>query len=101
MSSPDARSHNGCWTCRARRKKCDESSQPCKTCTGLHLTCHGYGPRPIWMDGDMHEKAKVMGFKAAVKRYSKQKQRSKDLKKGEAISIDTTTVSLKSFLHMF
>jgi hypothetical protein len=24
---------NGCWTCRTRRKKCDEAAEPCLTYT--------------------------------------------------------------------
>ncbi|WPG98218.1 Hypothetical protein R9X50_00100500 [Acrodontium crateriforme] len=83
-SNSDSRSHKGCWTCRARRKKCDESSQPCKTCSGLRLICHGYGPRPDWMDRGEKEKAKVLEFKAIVKRNLKQKRRSTVTSQSEA-----------------
>lgn len=100
MTSSDARSHNGCWTCRVRRKKCDESSQPCTTCTGLHLMCHGYGPRPFWMDGGSQEKLKVMEFKAIVKRYSKQRRRAKESSIGKTTSINMTVVSLNSSPHL-
>ncbi|KAH8812836.1 fungal-specific transcription factor domain-containing protein, partial [Xylogone sp. PMI_703] len=44
------RSLHGCWTCRLRRKKCDETRPVCTTCISLELECHGYGPRPEWMD---------------------------------------------------
>ncbi|KAH8882045.1 hypothetical protein GQ53DRAFT_463921 [Thozetella sp. PMI_491] len=44
------KSWSGCWTCRLRKKKCDETSPQCRTCTSLLITCH-YGPdKPSWMD---------------------------------------------------
>jgi hypothetical protein len=49
------------------------------------------------MDGDSQEKAKVMEFKAAVKRYSKQRRKSKVVSQGKATSTDMTMVSLIIF----
>lgn len=46
------RTKSGCYTCRIRRKKCDEniSDNSCRTCTRLHLECLGFGSkRPEWM----------------------------------------------------
>ncbi|OKL57764.1 hypothetical protein UA08_06884 [Talaromyces atroroseus] len=48
--SAGQRSKNGCWTCRTRRKKCDEGSPPCGNCEARGLFCHGYGPKPPWKD---------------------------------------------------
>lgn len=49
-----SRSTHGCWTCRLRKKKCDEDHPSCLRCTSLHINCDGYGPRPYWMDrGDL------------------------------------------------
>ncbi|KAI0136243.1 fungal-specific transcription factor domain-containing protein [Xylariales sp. AK1849] len=49
-----SRSTHGCWTCRLRKKKCDENRPSCFRCTSLHIVCDGYGPRPYWMDrGDL------------------------------------------------
>lgn len=45
-----SRSTQGCWTCRLRKKKCDENHPACFRCTSLGITCDGYGPRPFWMD---------------------------------------------------
>lgn len=42
------RTRTGCWTCRARRKKCDETRPHCKTCTNLSLQCEGYDFRLKW-----------------------------------------------------
>ncbi|KAG2359448.1 hypothetical protein BDR07DRAFT_1336806 [Suillus spraguei] len=42
----------GCWTCRLRRKKCDEQREDnsCHTCKRLRLDCLGWGTRrPEWM----------------------------------------------------
>ncbi|KAK7757473.1 hypothetical protein SLS62_000488 [Diatrype stigma] len=57
------RSSNGCWTCRLRRKKCDEKYPVCDVCAALHITCHFEQDRPEWMDGGarqerMHEQLK-------------------------------------------
>ncbi|KAK2747758.1 hypothetical protein FQN57_001788 [Myotisia sp. PD_48] len=45
------RSRNGCWTCRARRKKCDEKRPFCTPCERRSLQCGGYGPRLKWGNG--------------------------------------------------
>ncbi|EFR04092.1 hypothetical protein MGYG_07099 [Nannizzia gypsea CBS 118893] len=45
------RSRNGCWTCRARRKKCDEKRPFCTPCERKSLQCSGYGPRLKWGNG--------------------------------------------------
>jgi len=50
------RSLNGCWICRLRHKKCDESLPWCENCLSLGLKCAGYGPRPEWMDGGTLER---------------------------------------------
>ncbi|EJF64783.1 hypothetical protein DICSQDRAFT_159813 [Dichomitus squalens LYAD-421 SS1] len=56
----------GCWTCRVRRKKCDEEREgdSCKTCLRLRIQCLGWGPkRPDWM----RDKEKVAAYKASIK----------------------------------
>ncbi|KAH7141455.1 fungal-specific transcription factor domain-containing protein [Dactylonectria estremocensis] len=39
---------SGCWTCRAKHVKCDESRPTCKRCQRSGLTCEGYGVRLSW-----------------------------------------------------
>ncbi|KZT29973.1 hypothetical protein NEOLEDRAFT_491030 [Neolentinus lepideus HHB14362 ss-1] len=54
----------GCWTCRVRRKKCDEQREgdSCATCRRLRINCLGWGPRrPEWLKD-----------KEAVKRYKEE-----------------------------
>ncbi|KAF7714799.1 Transcription factor NosA-like protein [Penicillium ucsense] len=43
---PHKRSRSGCFTCRLRRKKCDEGHPSCKACTNLSLKCEY--KRPMW-----------------------------------------------------
>ncbi|RPD68455.1 hypothetical protein L226DRAFT_344412 [Lentinus tigrinus ALCF2SS1-7] len=47
------RAKSGCYTCRIRRKKCDEQPNEegaCATCVRLRLQCLGFGAkRPDWM----------------------------------------------------
>lgn len=59
-------SKGGCWTCRLRRKKCDEQREgdSCRTCKRLAIECLGWGPkRPDWM----RDKAAVDAYKANIK----------------------------------
>lgn len=58
-AAPRSRSSKGCWTCRLRRKKCDESWPACKRCQKLSLPCDGYGMRPAWMDGGVLERERA------------------------------------------
>ncbi|GKZ69197.1 hypothetical protein AnigIFM50267_004384 [Aspergillus niger] len=39
------RSRSGCFTCRLRRKKCDETRPICSTCTKLGLKCNYVTPK--------------------------------------------------------
>lgn len=45
MGRSAPRSKNGCWTCRARKVKCEESRPVCKGCMERCLDCD-YAPRP-------------------------------------------------------
>jgi hypothetical protein len=70
------RSKQGCWTCRLRRKKCDEKHPVCSTCESLVITCYGYGEqKPDWMDSGEREKAMVNSIKKIVKKTSRHKGR--------------------------
>ncbi|KAK6810708.1 ustiloxin B cluster transcription factor ustR [Aspergillus parasiticus] len=50
------RRKTGCWTCRLRRKKCNEDGQPCSNCEARGVFCHGYGPKPSWKDRGERER---------------------------------------------
>ncbi|RFU32515.1 hypothetical protein B7463_g3825, partial [Scytalidium lignicola] len=50
--SSGSRSRTGCYTCRIRKKKCDEQYPCCGSCQIRKLQCYGYdAPPPDWMHG--------------------------------------------------
>ncbi|GMG40338.1 unnamed protein product [Ambrosiozyma monospora] len=60
-----ARSKNGCWTCRLRRKRCPEQRPVCSECVRLGLTCDGYDmERPAFMKSEALAKEKMAHIKA-------------------------------------
>jgi hypothetical protein len=61
------KSFNGCWTCRLRRKKCDENYPSCDTCATLFITCHYDQDKPEWMDGGPRQEEMAKQFKREVK----------------------------------
>jgi hypothetical protein len=46
-----ARTRTGCYTCRLRKKKCDEQKPFCQTCRSREILCYGYDAKPEWMHG--------------------------------------------------
>ncbi|KAI1310105.1 fungal-specific transcription factor domain-containing protein [Xylaria venustula] len=71
------RSQTGCWTCKLRRKKCDENQPVCRTCECLRIPCEGYGPKPIWMDRGPLEKETAERVKIAVAQNGQKGARSR------------------------
>jgi hypothetical protein len=76
MSGP-LRSKQGCWTCRLRKKKCDERRPLCSTCESLLITCYGFGPKPDWMNDGEKERAVASSLKEIVKHTSRRKGTTK------------------------
>lgn len=70
-----ARSNHGCWTCRLRKKKCDENRPVCSACISLELKCHGYAPRPEWMDNGVLQQEQACKFKRLVSQAKSKKAR--------------------------
>ncbi|KAI0161094.1 fungal-specific transcription factor domain-containing protein [Hypoxylon sp. FL1284] len=68
------RSFNGCWTCRLRRKKCDERHPVCDTCAVLHITCHYSQVKPEWMDGGARQEEMAERLKRQVKDTASQRR---------------------------
>ncbi|KAF9872440.1 C6 transcription factor [Colletotrichum karsti] len=66
-SSAKIRSSEGCWTCRLRRKKCDEARPVCDGCAQLEITCHYSETKPDWMDGGERQKEMSDYLKKQVK----------------------------------
>ncbi|EXJ94142.1 hypothetical protein A1O1_02535 [Capronia coronata CBS 617.96] len=72
------RSHTGCWTCRSRRVKCDESRPVCSRCSRSGLTC-GYDIRLTWQDdndarGVCHGRAGVWSKSGKQRGQTKQRK---------------------------
>lgn len=71
------RSQKGCWTCKLRRKKCDENHPICESCGSLGITCDGYGPKPDWMDRGPLEREMARKVKMTVARNGHKRSRSR------------------------
>ncbi|WQF82621.1 Putative zn(2)Cys(6) fungal-type DNA-binding domain, fungal transcription factor [Colletotrichum destructivum] len=76
MPKPLGRSNGGCWTCRIRHRKCDETSPLCKECTDRHIECHGYGTEPEWMKDPPKLRAELQRIKHAVKQNFRRTRKS-------------------------
>lgn len=60
---------DGCWTCRLRRKKCDETRPECANCSDLQVACH-YGRKPKWFDGGKKQEAMAAQIKSQIKTHA-------------------------------
>lgn len=81
--STKIRSTQGCWTCRLRRKKCDETRPTCQGCTVLEITCHFGDSRPEWMDGGQRQKEMALELKRQVRIRANQRRERKYLQSFE------------------
>ncbi|KAH6888503.1 fungal-specific transcription factor domain-containing protein [Thelonectria olida] len=77
-----SRTKTGCWTCRLRRKKCDESIPACSNCVSRNLDCYPHDQKPAWMLGKENwqqvldsEEAKAIR-NAAQTAYSRRRQKN-------------------------
>ena len=62
------RGRRGCWTCRIRHRRCDESVPNCEECRSRHITCHGYDlDAPEWISDDRLLQEELRRIKVAVK----------------------------------
>ncbi|KAN0122328.1 Fungal specific transcription factor domain containing protein [Hyaloscypha variabilis] len=60
------RSRTGCYTCRLRRKKCDEGSPSCTACKHLGLRCEY--KRPMWWSNNDQRRLQKDNIKMIIKR---------------------------------
>ncbi|OAA78204.1 transcriptional regulatory protein pro1 [Akanthomyces lecanii RCEF 1005] len=60
------RSRSGCYTCRLRRKKCDEITPYCSACQHLGLECEY--KRPIWWSNNEARRRNKEDIKIIIKR---------------------------------
>jgi len=73
------RPSNSCWTCRIRRKKCNEGLPFCATCERLGIECFIAGKKPEFMDGGDKEKHMSVEIRALVKAKNDSLRRSRAL----------------------
>ena len=74
------RKTTGCWTCRARKKKCDDGRPSCAACLMRQIECYGYEEKPGWMDGGEVERSMLRGMKLRAKESYSQRRRSRAMK---------------------
>jgi C6 transcription factor Pro1 len=79
----EARSRGACWTCRLRRKKCDEHAPACSACTSLAIPCYGYDPKPAWADGGARQKAKTYELRIIIRELANMRRHGKQQVVGE------------------
>ncbi|KAI1622779.1 fungal-specific transcription factor domain-containing protein [Exophiala viscosa] len=60
------RSRSGCFTCRLRRKKCDEGKSKCRACRHLGLDCEY--KRPQWWSNNETRRKQKEFIKTVIKR---------------------------------
>ncbi|CCU76315.1 transcriptional regulatory protein pro-1 [Blumeria hordei DH14] len=60
------RSRTGCYTCRLRRKKCDEGLSACSACKHLGLRCEY--KRPMWWSNNEQRRSQKENIKVIIKR---------------------------------
>ena len=58
--------NEGCYTCRLRRKKCDEGSPMCAACKHLGLVCEY--KRPMWWSNTDARRKQKEDIKLIIKR---------------------------------
>lgn len=83
------RSRTGCYTCRLRRKKCDEGNPMCTACRHLGLECEY--KRPMWWSNNEHRRKHKDNIKMIIKR--------KKLSEKSAHSISTSVSSPPGLSH--
>ncbi|KAI0822517.1 fungal-specific transcription factor domain-containing protein [Trametes gibbosa] len=100
------RAKSGCYTCRIRRKKCDEQPNEdgaCQTCVRLRLQCLGFGAkRPEWMREnnsvtELREKIKsFLASQGMIKGHSGSGPRSTDQDPPVLVLVDQLHASSSS-----
>lgn len=56
-SVPRNKTFTGCWTCRFRGIKCDDTRPTCTRCRKRRVVCEGYGIRLVWEGCGMNPKS--------------------------------------------
>jgi hypothetical protein len=86
------RSYDGCWTCRMRKKRCDEVRPLCDNCSTLQITCHFGNEKPPWMDGGANQRMKAEEVKREVKRAAARRRGILPTEIVESLDVETMRV---------
>ena len=89
------RSTKGCWTCRLRKKKCDEVCPGCLRCASVNIDCH-YGVKPQWIEDPVIGRRELERVKKLVV-IAANRKRAEHRAKSRATS-DTQSISQDSLL---
>ncbi|OIW23915.1 hypothetical protein CONLIGDRAFT_114946 [Coniochaeta ligniaria NRRL 30616] len=92
LTPAKSRSSDGCWTCRLRRKKCDEVRPVCVACSALEIDCLYSNAKPDWMDGAEKQKEKADWLKLEVKRLASSRREKRHMQSLE-VSMDGLEVT--------
>jgi hypothetical protein len=88
------RSYNGCWTCRLRRKKCNEKYPVCDGCAALYITCHYDQEKPEWMDGGVRQEEMAERLKREIKEKAHRRRGERTVHvSGDRVSGDRVSVA--------
>lgn len=80
------RSFSGCWTCKRRKRKCDETKPSCTTCDKSNIICEGYPKKVVWK-GKQNMATEVRERTAAPPRYKDtQRVNSPDITSEDQVS---------------
>ncbi|KAL5612312.1 hypothetical protein BROUX41_000153 [Berkeleyomyces rouxiae] len=90
------RSSEGCWTCRLRRKKCDERRPVCDNCGQLEIKCLYSEEKPEWMDNGPRQAARAEQVKAEVKIQARVRREKKHRNGSQAADPDNAPSSATS-----
>ncbi|KAI9733130.1 MAG: hypothetical protein M1834_003677 [Cirrosporium novae-zelandiae] len=90
------RSRSGCFTCRLRRKKCDEGKPRCKACRHLGLECEY--KRPTWWSNNTQRQEKKDEIKNIIKNT---KGTDKNNNTTQIVSMGTKTAATTPHLSNF
>ncbi|KAF1829674.1 hypothetical protein BDW02DRAFT_137015 [Decorospora gaudefroyi] len=84
--------NDGCWTCKLRRKKCDEVQPTCGDCDSLEITCV-YGLKPRWMETEEKQRQKATLLKKEIK--------NKAALRREKLNTSTNQDAQEDTIHQF
>ncbi|EEP77374.1 predicted protein [Uncinocarpus reesii 1704] len=90
------RSRSGCFTCRLRRKKCDESKPVCKACRNLKLKCEY--KRPMWWANNDQRKSHKELIKELIKN-TKLNERGVPSSAARSVAYNYTPPGLSHSVH--